>query len=473
MSLRRNTSLAANPILIGAATVLVTIVAVFLAYNANNGLPFVPLYTLKAQVPNAAALVVGNEVRVAGARVGTISAIAPRQDPRTGRVDAVLTLKLEKRVEPLPVDSTVIVRTRSALGLKYLQISQGTSRRGFADGATMPLSSARPEPVEIDQVFSTFDARTRRASQTNLDTFGDALAGRGADLNTTIANLRPLLGDLAPALGNLAAPQTRLSGLFAALERTASAVAPVASRQAGWFAAMDGTFGALARVARPYLQDAIAEGPATLKLATDSFRTQRPFLAKTAAFVHDLGPASAALRAAAAPLGRAFTTAGPTLRGAVAFNRRLDQVFAAFGGFGTDPLALGGLDDLTELARAAQPLAGPLNGMQSTCNSITLLFRNLASTLSDGDIVGRWLRFMVVLPPQGPNGEGGPAAAPAAGPGTDNHLHANPYPNEAAPGQPRECEAGNETYLAGRTLVGNVPGTQGTGTDHTTPGAAG
>ena len=30
--------------LIGAATTLVVIVAVFLAYNANNGLPFVPTY---------------------------------------------------------------------------------------------------------------------------------------------------------------------------------------------------------------------------------------------------------------------------------------------------------------------------------------------------------------------------------------------------------------------------------------------
>jgi hypothetical protein len=376
-------------------------------------------------------------------------------------------------VQPLPVDSTVIVRARSALGLKYLQITQGRSRRGFAAGALMPISSARPEPVEIDQVFSTFDARTRRASHANLDELGDAFAGRGQDLGQTIANLRPLLGDLTPALANIAAPQTRLTDLFGSLERAATAVAPVASQEAGWFAAMDGTFRALAGVARPFLQDAISEGPATLQVATDSFRTQRPFLAKTTAFVHDLGPASAALRAAAAPLGRAFTQAGPILRRAVPFNHRLDDVFAAFGGLGTDPLALGGLADLTDLARGVGPVAAPLNGMQSTCNSITLLFRNLASTLSDGDLVGRWLRFMVVLPPQGPNSEGAPAAAPADGPSTDNHLHANPYPNEAAPGQPRECEAGNETYLAGRTVIGNVPGLQGTTSDRTTPGAPG
>ena len=38
----RGASIAGNPVLIGAATVLVVIVAVFLSYNANQGLPFVP-----------------------------------------------------------------------------------------------------------------------------------------------------------------------------------------------------------------------------------------------------------------------------------------------------------------------------------------------------------------------------------------------------------------------------------------------
>ena len=40
-------SIAGNPVLIGAATVLVILVAMFLSYNANAGLPFVPTYQLK------------------------------------------------------------------------------------------------------------------------------------------------------------------------------------------------------------------------------------------------------------------------------------------------------------------------------------------------------------------------------------------------------------------------------------------
>ena len=59
----KRASAASNPVLIGAVTVLVTTVAVFLAYNANNGLPFVPTTTVKVRVANGANLVNGNEVR--------------------------------------------------------------------------------------------------------------------------------------------------------------------------------------------------------------------------------------------------------------------------------------------------------------------------------------------------------------------------------------------------------------------------
>jgi len=64
--------------------------------------------------------------------------------------------------------------------------------------------------------------------------------------------------------------------------------------------------------------------------------------------------------------------------------------------------------------------------------------------------------------PPGPNNEGGPSDAPADGPGRENHLHYNPYPNTAAPSQEQECEAGNERFSAGQTVIGNPPGNQGT-----------
>ena len=74
---RRPPSVASNPVFVGAVTVLVVLVAVLLAYQANQGLPFVPTFELKVDTPNAARLVVGNEVREGGFRVGQVAKIEP------------------------------------------------------------------------------------------------------------------------------------------------------------------------------------------------------------------------------------------------------------------------------------------------------------------------------------------------------------------------------------------------------------
>ena len=68
-------SLAASPTMVGAITTLIVIVAVFLAYNANNGLPFVPVYRVSAEICDAARLAPNNEVRIGGNRVGVVESI--------------------------------------------------------------------------------------------------------------------------------------------------------------------------------------------------------------------------------------------------------------------------------------------------------------------------------------------------------------------------------------------------------------
>ena len=173
MKRRNQASIAANPVLIGAATVLVIVVAVFLAYNANSGLPFVPTYPLKADVPNAAQLVKGNEVRLGGVRVGIVDEIKPKR-LADGRVVAQIGMQLDTTIKPLPSDSTLLVRPRSALGLKYVEITKGTGARGYEDGATIALGNATPAAVEFDEVLGTFDDKTRVASRANLIEFGNA-----------------------------------------------------------------------------------------------------------------------------------------------------------------------------------------------------------------------------------------------------------------------------------------------------------
>src|SRR3954451_17397452 len=114
----------ASPVLVGAVTVLIVIVGVYLAYNANKGLPFVPTYDLKAEIPNGQKLIEGNEIRLGGFRVGVVNKMQPETKMVDGKPKAIalVDMKLDKDVDPLSLDSRVAVRPRSALGLKYLDI---------------------------------------------------------------------------------------------------------------------------------------------------------------------------------------------------------------------------------------------------------------------------------------------------------------------------------------------------------------
>ena len=70
-----SSTITASPTMVGAVTTLIVIVAVFLAYNANSGLPFVPVYRVSVDVPDAARLTNNNEVRIGGHRVGVVESI--------------------------------------------------------------------------------------------------------------------------------------------------------------------------------------------------------------------------------------------------------------------------------------------------------------------------------------------------------------------------------------------------------------
>jgi virulence factor Mce-like protein len=451
--------IAGNPVLIGAATVLVVLVAVFLSYNANQGLPFVPTYQLKAEVPSAANLVVGNEVRIGGSRVGTVDGITARRRDDGSSV-AVLSLKLERDAMPVSKDSTLLIRTKSALGLKYVELTRGTSREGFADGDTIPLSAATPEPVEFDEFLNMFDDPTREAMRKNVDGFGEAFAGRGLSINQAIAAFRPLLRDVIPVAQNLSDPRTNLRRLVAELGDAAAIVAPAAETQAELFVNLDRTMGALREVARPYIQDSISRGRPALDEAIRSLPPQRPFLRNSEGLFRELRPGVRALRTSAPILADALEIGTPTLRRSVSLNRRLEPLLRELQVFSEDPLVPRGIDGLTDVVRTLNPTLQHLAPAQLQCNYMTLWFRNVASLLSEGDRNGTWQRFIIIATPSGPNNEGGPSSAPANGPNVENHLHTNPYPNTASPGQPRECEAGNERYARGQTVIGNVPGTQ-------------
>ena len=454
---------ASSPVIVGAVTVLVVIVAVFLAYNANNGLPFVSTYNLKARVPNATALVKGNEVRIGGSRVGVVKEVKPVQ-VGNGAVAAELDLSLDKGAEPIPANSTMIIRPKSPLGLKYLQIVPGDSSKGLKAGETIPLSAARPEPVDIDQFFDMFDEKTRTAIQRNNAGFGNAFAGRGPQINTALGALRSLVEHGQPVLRTLVEPSTNFGGFWEALEALSATVAPVAEQQASMFVALDRTFAAFARVSRPFIQETIVKGPPTLDAVTADLPALRPFFRDSGRFFTALKPGARALGETSPTINAALRAGIPALNRSPALFAQLTPTAEALLDFQSDPGVFNGLDLLIDTNEVLDPAIKYIAPAQTTCNYLSLTFRNLADAFSESNGNGNWLGAIAFEAPDGPNAESAPSSAPADGSTPTNHLHFNPYPRT---GQDGTCEAGNEHYQGGKTVIGHASKLWGTTTRDT------
>lgn len=460
---RRKSRITSNPLLVGAVTTLIAVVGVFFSYNANMGLPFVPTYRINAELPSGASLVKGNEVRIAGVRVGIVDSIKPKQLD-DGRSIAVLDLKLDKSAQPIPVDSTITVRQRSAMGLKYLLLTPGKSGRGLESEGTIPLSQAVPETVDMDQWLNMFQPPVRKAIQRNLAEYGGMFAARGDAVNEILGDLPPLLRVAEPVTRNLSSKRTDLEGFIKGLSQAAAEVAPVADQQADMFVQLNTTFDALAEVARPYMQDSITEGVQTqLAVQRDAPRI-RPFLDISARFMKAFYPGAKALGESAPVVNSSFDVGIPVLNSSPQLYDELAPTARSLRLFGESTQVNRGIDTLIHTSQILKPLMNHVGPSQNVCNYLALVLRNVPETMSMGNADGRWARAISTFAGLGPNAESVPAASPANGGGMNpvdadkNFLHSNPYPWTAAPGQPRACAAGNEIYQPKRQVIGNSMG---------------
>jgi virulence factor Mce-like protein len=444
-----------SPILVGAVTCLVTVIAVFLSYNANQGLPFVPTYDVSVRVPDAAGLTAGNDVRVGGKRIGTITKISAHKTAG-GRTYAELALKLDQTIEPLYTGTQVTVRPRSPLGLKYLDVVPHKRGSKLKPDEALPLERARPV-VDLDEVFNAFDQGTRRSLQLTVVGLGGGLAGRGADVNAVLASAPPLLTDARRVAANLADPRTGLDGAVRGVASTVEELAPAAQELGDLVDASDTTAGALAEVT-PELRATLEGLPPTESTGTRVLAISRPVLSDARALVHDIRPGTHVLASAATDLHEAVRVGIPVVRRALGLSERLETTLQAVYELASDPQTRGALDRLLLTLRSALPTLRFILPAQTVCNYLGLWTRNVPSTISEGDDSGTWFRTLVVA---------GVDEAQAHAKPSPN-LHVNPYGNTAAPGQTHECESGNEPYLPGQR-IGHVPGNQGIETQRTGP----
>jgi len=437
--------------MVGAVTTLIVIVAVFLAYNANNGLPFVPTYRVSVAVPNAARMVKNNEVRIGGSRVGVIESIdITRVDPeevansatQTGApvgtaaqasngpnqtccVAAELNLKLDKSASPIPEDSVFRVRYRSSFGLKYLEITRGTGKPapegyvfdGLDDSGTCKLptdpstfTSSIPKSsrngcfqkqTEFDAINDTFDTKTRSNARKNLIGYGDAFAGRGASLNEAISKLRPLFVNLKPVSEVLASPDTQLRRFFEALGRTAEIVVPVAVQQAEFFGNASVAFAAISSDPEA-LQATISEGAPLLTQGPDLLRRERPFLTEFTELSRRLNPGVRQLRVAIPTLNDAITIGTPVLNRTPPVNQKLRGVMVSLKKLVQQPATKTSIQRLQETFDTATPLAKWVAPAQTVCNYWNYMWTFLPEHLSERDQIGFQQRIALVGGTVGP-----------------------------------------------------------------------
>ena len=442
-------TIAASPTMVGAVTTLIVIVAVFLAYNANSGLPFVPVYRVSVEVPDAARLINNNEVRIGGHRVGVVESIDAVQSGEgtttaqtgsgsqavgaTGGVVARLNLKLDESFGPLPRDSIFRVRYRSSFGLKYLEIvrgegdpaPEGFTFNGTDDGATCALPtnpeqfvSSIPDEArngcfqtqtEFDDINNTFDTETRTNSRTNLLGFGTGFAGRGTSLNDAIVSLEPLFRGLRPVAEVLTEPDTQLRRFFPELGDSARIVAPVAAEQASFFTNAGIAFAAISSDPAA-LRATISEGPPTLETGIDVLPRQRPFLRDFALLSRELRPGVTDLRATLPALNEAIAVGTPVLARSPATNRRLEAALGALNRVVSQPTTKITLQRLADTFDVAKPLAEWVVPAQTVCNYWNYWFTFTPNALSDRDQVGYAFRQMLTEFPPGPEVD-----APASG----------------------------------------------------------
>lgn len=442
-----------NPVLVGTTIVVALLVGVFLSYNANKGLPFVKTFPLNANVPDAQQLVAGSEVRIRGFRVGQVNEIVAEPARGDRPPFAHLVMKLDGDIKGVPEDTLVRVRPRSLLGAKFVELEPGESDRDVKPNATLPLRNARTT-AELDEIFNTFDKPTREGLQNTIRNFGDAVAGRGPDINDAIGAISELMVPLRDVATALASDKTDLDGFIAAAADFSGALAPVAGKLGDLFDKGAVTLAAIDAAGKRFGQG-IAELPPTEQVGLKALNDISPVL-------RDLADITGGLRAGTRELPRTTRELSGALRSGTRVLGRtreltdpLDRVLRVTGTVTRDPATPSAVRRLTTALALLDPTVRDLKAAQVGCNVLGVNLRNQSEAVSRGDQQGTWLSFQPLF---------SSAQTPRRTSPSPN-LHFDPYPTMNG----AECEAGNEPFAPG-IVIGSPPTTEPAGPlDETSP----
>ncbi len=212
---------------------LVTILAsyVLIATITNSG--YGKQNTYRALFSDVTGLVKGDEVRIAGVRVGQVEsiALASADKPIDGNPVAEVKLQVQSDV-PLPDGVLATIRYRNLVGQRYIALNEGQSSDGrtLANGGTIPLAHTKPA-LDLTVLFGGFQPLFQALSPADMNRLSyeviQVFQGEGGtieDLLSHVASLTSSLADKDKVIGSVIDNLTKVLGTVAERDQELSSL---------------------------------------------------------------------------------------------------------------------------------------------------------------------------------------------------------------------------------------------------------
>jgi phospholipid/cholesterol/gamma-HCH transport system substrate-binding protein len=322
---------------VAALVAAIAVVAVVLFGNRGPG------YTVHARFQNAAQLVKGDFVQVAGVPVGKVAGIDLTPD---GQADVRMKIT-DAGYHPLRRGTKAIIRQASLSGVanRYvdLQLPAADHQQKIQPGGVIDQTDTTTA-VDLDQLFNTFDPKTREALSGVIRGYASAYGGRRAEANAGWAYLNPALAASSRLFDELNSDTPTLKRFIGA---SAQLVGDLAARRADLAGLVDHlatTTGAIGRQ-KQALSTAIGDLPGFMRRADTTFVNLRATLDDLQPLVDEAKPVAKKLQPFFGQLRPLARDARPTLRDLSKLVR-----------------SPGASNDLIELTKSAVPLRGAAVG---------------------------------------------------------------------------------------------------------------
>jgi len=254
---------------------------------------------LEVALDNAQAVTPGQgqQVQVAGVRIGRIAKVGIEDGI------AITTLEIDPKFDDLVHrDAKALLRPRTGLKDMYVQILPGSNDAPLVKAGDRIALQNTSTDVDLDEILSTLDGRTRDYITLLANGAGNGLKGRGGDLAELFRRYGVTARDLALVNRSVGREQAALRRVVSSLARINRELAERPDDLSQLVDSSSATFRAFASE-EDRLRETVGELPDTLRRATATLNKVRPF-------AEELGPAATALR----PTARALDTANRRLR---------------------------------------------------------------------------------------------------------------------------------------------------------------